>query len=796
MIYLVVSFNKDNLISTVKNKIIDKAIIYIDFTSIDISFIKTFPKTSVILNNALFLYSSNKSGDTLVFAKQISFSFNLLKILQGKNEINKVELNNGKIFLDYGKLEKLFISKQVKNDNQSVFGALKRVNIKNCYFNYSYGTSFSFSAYLQNTTLTGLFYGHNFKLSLSINGENPSFFYETTDYKSEKKFSGSGLILGTTEGFKITNGNVHFGSLSNTFNLSYSYKTEDLLFDLFSKETQIKNVFNTLIDKDISDVAKGNLLYKLTYRGSFLNSEKQFLTIKYDINNLEISLIKHRFLVNKLTGLTAFSTSLSKNNTEISDLDINYNGFKITGNAKIKNLNNPLVLSNLKIKGNGKFSDFQKYSFSVSLNGVLKSLVQINDIKNINISTIKIKKVFTDIDFDKLVSGSMPDLQNLSGKIQVNDNELNIPITGVYNNSHFKCNFWVDNFLNILLDKRVFNPRVNLSIDSLNLDRLLSSNNDSFNINNYYINGQINQVILDSNIFKNLNFSLVNRNGITTINKFSINAFSGMISGTDCILDKETHKFSLKFSKVNIQEIFEGFRNFNQSFLIDKNVIGKLSGNVTFSYSMIKKGGVDPLSIILDSHFLIENGEISDLKQFKSLSTFLKINDLETIKFQNLENDISIRMGSIYIPSMEIKSNAFNIQISGVHAFSGNFTYWLKVSLSEILSKRFLENNYTFENSQNINGKGINLFLKLEGTPESYKIKYDKETALKQFKQKLILEGQQFKAIMKNEFVYSTKDSLPKNHNKLDNKFDSTNNKKKKSTFNIEWDEIDTLKQQ
>jgi hypothetical protein len=117
---------------------------------------------------------------------------------------------------------------------------------------------------------------------------------------------------------------------------------------------------------------------------------------------------------------------------------------------------------------------------------------------------------------------------------------------------------------------------------------------------------------------------------------------------------------------------------------------------------------------------------------------------------------------------MDIKSNAFNIQIAGNHSFENVLDYKLKVSLSEILAKkRKVKTNECEE--EDTKTRGINLYLSIKGPANNLKFEFDKKGAKEQLKQDIKVEKEIIKEILKQELGIKKDSSLKKLEKKNDN---------------------------
>jgi hypothetical protein len=190
-------------------------------------------------------------------------------------------------------------------------------------------------------------------------------------------------------------------------------------------------------------------------------------------------------------------------------------------------------------------------------------------------------------------------------------------------------------------------------------------------------------------------------------------------------------------------------------------------------------------SIKMESDITISNGKLTGMNKIEKLSKWLKLDQVKSIEFKTLRNKIEISDGCVKIPKMDVLSNVVNMQLSGEHYFSGNFTYWMKINFSQVLSRRFLNSSATNDNEHATDGS-INLYLKLFGDKNNYEVKLDKKSSFENIRGNIQAEGKALKEIFREEFNQITKkDTLLKS-----NKDSSMSNQTK---FNIEWDEYDTL---
>ena len=149
----------------------------------------------------------------------------------------------------------------------------------------------------------------------------------------------------------------------------------------------------------------------------------------------------------------------------------------------------------------------------------------------------------------------------------------------------------------------------------------------------------------------------------------------------------------------------------------------------------------------------VDKGELNNFEPMKALSAFVKISELENIRFTQLKNQIEIRNSTIIIPSMIINSNSLTLEVSGSHTFENIIDYRIKLNLLQLLSNKFKTKKDFDADAVEQNADGLLfLYITMKGPASDPVIKYDKKSVKEKIKTDVQSEKQNLKTILQQEF--------------------------------------------
>ncbi len=800
----------------------------VDVASIDLGLIRHFPAVTLSFNQTVIyspesftLRPSHKiNADTLLTAKELYFILNPFKLIKKQVFLNSIRINDARLNIIINKKgeNNYQILKEKKDTVSSAFSFdIRSVVINRIQIVYTdLASGLKVKGKVQEE-----------KLSLS---DNYTMITSAGQFIVQKVFQNNDLILNNRvlsvvlevkkkeKYLDISSGNINFSGLSANIygDINFTDQTKVNLH-FTGSGNRLKDLISSLPEKKSKSIRnlkmEGVFDFSGTIKGVWSKGKYPHIKANFGLKKGKFKDKKTGFA---LTGNFKGKIDNGKRNNStstnltVSSFSIISGGETLKGTYSVKNLKNPLM--SLSLRGAVNLDEFKKIisdSLASDLGGLinlnLKMSGTVNDFKKITVADMLRMNLSAQLDLQNAryqfpgrkavfsgVSGSVrlnETLQMDSVFMKINDNPLNISGT--------LQNFWpyLDHKKGILkIDGSISSPGFNLT------DLFYAENNkDSVEIH-------LPAAILASISLKSEELSyrkfhcqeftghLSYQSGKLRLSQVSFATMDGKATGEAIAYGTTENKIlsqaNVEFKNIDIKNLFHQMGNFRQTFIVEENLSGKAYGNVQYSSEWYSGLSLDPASVIVNGHYVIENGRLVHFKPIESLSRFISLSELKNIKFSTLENDIYIQNQVIYIPSMAIQSSAFNINASGTHNFNNHFDYHLKVRLSEVLASKASKKkkqNQEFGIIEDDGQAGINIPVRIAGTPDDFKVTYSRKGSRKGLKRSVEEERKLLKQVFEEEF------------NKNGKKVPQKSNKNTKKKFKIEWDETtiqknDTLK--
>ncbi|OFX17795.1 MAG: hypothetical protein A2033_18490 [Bacteroidetes bacterium GWA2_31_9] len=795
---------------------------------VSFSVLKKFPNASIEFENITIKSSKNihkndfkkTNADTLLQAKSLFLEFNIIDIIKENYTIKKINIENGKINIltdFYGEDNFQLWRNEIEKDNSSLKFELKDLQANNTKINIrNLIKGFDLRSNVKKFKLSGAFGSEAYFLESNFTAYIKRFAIDNIVYISEREVTTDVEMKVIKDTYSINRGKLNIAGmrLDIAGTINNNEKTEfDLNFK--GKDLNIKTFLSLLPDqytKNIDDYeSSGRFYFDCVLKGELSKYKNPKIDVKFGVENGNVKNKKSNLELNNISLTGLFSNgdkhSSATSFIKFENLKSALGKSEFSGNLIINNFLNPLIQlalnTNLDL---AEINNFFPIDSVEKINGNAKVLLKYSgkftDFKNISEKDIQNSQLEGDIELSNMnlkLKSSNYDFTNFYGKGNFVKNNLSIEsLNFMIGKNDFAFQGNLKNILNyILLENQNLKMNGKLSSENFILDEFIHSSESSSE-----------QAILPKDIAFNLDINVKN----FTYDKFVANQLSGAIysegsklvaqnvlfstmqgnvNGDAAIELKENGSLhfqcSANLQKIDVKKLFYTFDNFGQSFILDKNLNGKISAAVDYSSTWDKNLNIIPESVLCDSKLEITNGELIDFEPMTKLSSYIEVSELKHVKFSTLKNEIIIKDRIVTIPLMDINSTAFNIQASGTHNFDNEFTYRVKVLLSELLAKNAKKAKKENDEFSYVEDDGLgktSIYLIIKGNPDNYKISYDTKSVKENIKQNIKTEKQTIKQILKEEFGLFKNDTSLINKTKEDKKIDFNNQK-----VNIKWDE-------
>jgi hypothetical protein len=199
-----------------------------------------------------------------------------------------------------------------------------------------------------------------------------------------------------------------------------------------------------------------------------------------------------------------------------------------------------------------------------------------------------------------------------------------------------------------------------------------------------------------------------------------------LLDGNAFFEEKPRLKARFTTKNLDLREVFRQFDNFGQATILDKNLRGRLDARVAVDGFWDEKGVFDEKKMRVLAEMTGRNGELVDLAMLKDFSKYIHVEDLERVKFTEIQNFLEISKEKIYLPAMFIQSNACNMTISGTQTFDDKIDYHFKVNAGQVLLNKMKKHQKDLDPQPEKDGL-FNLYYTMCCHLDKYEVNRDKK---------------------------------------------------------------------
>ncbi|MEO5675409.1 MAG: AsmA-like C-terminal region-containing protein [Chitinophagales bacterium] len=760
---------------------------------IDFSLLSHFPSCTISFGNVVVKETHPQKND-LLNCQKISLLFSIWNLFRSNYVINKIIAENGAISINVDSAgNNNYQIFKTDNSSSAEFNLmLSEAVLKNFLVQYhNESTQQYYSLQTGDTRLQGNFTATKF--SLTIRGDAFSNYLRSgnLDFLPQRKIKLNGTIdCDLTKQLYILRG-AGFSVNGNEFSISGSITSveqgNDLQLKISSGVLRLEDIISLLpaeYTKKLSDFSSnGSFDFKCDISGlqSALSSARVNATFK--LHDVAISNAKVKQAIQHLNVEGNFTNGDSHNlNTSaigFNRFDCTIDGNPIKGTFNLNNFKQPFL--DVVLNGSIELSKIYPllHDSSVkSIEGIVNmhqcffrgSLAQLSSRTTLNKINAGGKFELHDVK----IAAAQRTYDQLNGIFVIHDNEIRLSDCAFRaRQSDLRFEGEVSNFFPFLYS--VFNASqvkqkvgVNAQLVShhLNWEDLVGnssapSDNDDYAIPEifYWLSGAVSGRVDE---FRYQRFSATGIQGNFLFlpdhiyfNNIGFRAENGMVTGSGNLdISNSQHsklELTTRLDQLDISRLFYEFNDFGQATLTHNHLKGKVTAGIslqsTWDDNRLNKSKLQAIADVS-----IEDGELNNFEPMLALSTFLKLKELQHIRFSKMENQLEIRNQEILIPAMQIYSSALNVQLSGSHGFNNMIDYELQLNLLKLLTDKFRKQK-TNEAVANQSTEGfLNLYLTMTGPAANPVIKYDKKSVKQKIATDLASEKNSLKDALAKEF--------------------------------------------
>lgn len=762
---------------------------------VSLSLLSGFPDASIDMNEVI-LYDSREG--TLLEAEYLSFRFGLFSLFGSDINVKTVRIDNGALFVHYNKKgqanfdilrEKQEVQqKETKEKSEAISLSIREAELKDIELIFvDDRTGQEARALIKDATTSGNFSNQQF--SLYCFSDIKTSFYEVD---GERYFTGKTIVCDANLDVDLEKGKYTFkdfdlGIESNVFQVNGTLEVNEQYTEtdlsLKGKECSLSSLLELLPEQQLSYFgdfkSKGTFVFNATVKGRYDDKQTPQIKAQFGLKNGSISGPKLPSSLKDVTFNASFTNGKKQSAAytvfEVKDFKGYFNRELIESRLRIANLNDPKIefdfTGTLPVESIYELLNQESISDGdgeIEIKG-LSIKGRLEDMRTPSrIGKVKTAGVF-EFD-DAALTINSEEIVFDKGEVKIKDNSLlveSVKIEGA--GSEINLNGKFLNFLPVIFADSLNTKKAELkfqaSVDApmIDIDRIIDVATNTKSAETLVAKGISKDAIKKGQnekrerITKFLKGTFQAKVDEFNYNKIEGEDFSGKltfdnnemtiigntkgmdgrwkIDGTTYFEGEPHLEAKLICEDINIQTFFEQAENFGQEVIQSKNIEGTLHAKLAIESFWNESGKFDYDKLHIMGDLNIQNGELEGVKMLYDFSNYIKLRDLQHIKFSEMRNWLEVKKGKIYIPAMFIQTNALNMTVSGQHSFENKIDYNIKINAAQVVFSRLKKYNRN-KDAQPAKKEGwFNLYYRIHGDIADYDIKSDKRTVKRRFNQ-------------------------------------------------------------
>lgn len=740
--YIYVVINKKKIIAQVTEQISKKINGNVKIGDADISFFRSFPRISVLINDASITDTMFAQHQHPFFsAKEVFVNLNIWKLIKKEPPLTGLRIENGSIYLytDTSGYTNTYMLKSKKDPEGGPKRTSADINLKNIQLN-------NFRITLDDRKKEKLhdFIVHDLYVKLEDNEEtlvmstdadilvnSLAFNLPRGTFLKGADFKGDFKMKYGKESQLLTFDSIDVRLSGQKYNMSGSFDLGDKN-PAFSLRVHVRNaIYDGIkkllpkrIDSSLSIVSLDKPLDADAQLNGPLHGGEPYIYAKWNVKKTHLATPFLDFDDATFTGfyMNEMVPGLPRNDPNsmlsISNFTAIWHTLPVTSQKiEIVNLAVPVLTADLRstfpLKSlndviHTNSLDFAAGDASVVLayKGPIQYNTNTNSFLNGNIAfengiinytskNVQLKDVFGLLVFNN----SNVNVQDLRATVLGNKVVMNGSAKNLLTLVNTAPN-------QVVIDWNIFSPSLNLGAFAflLNSRNKVARTNSSSKTALANMSAKIDDVLEQSKValkmqagnlvYKKLtaqNFSadITMQQDRYILNNVSMNTAGGKMTMNGQLVTESNnyHRATLNTSldNVDVKKIFYAFDNFGQDGITSESLGGQLTAKVNASLALSNTGSVVPASARGIVDFSLKNGELNNYEPIKKIQSFIfKKRDFDNIRFAELKDRFEINGGEIKMNRMEIQSSVISLFVEGTYKRGNGSDISIQIPLSNL----------------------------------------------------------------------------------------------------------------
>jgi len=762
---------KGKITSLIKDQINQRLVARVDFSDVDLSVFRHFPRLSVAMDDLRVVGAGEFASDTLISARRIDVAVDLWSVIGGKQlRIHSIAIDQPRIHAlihPNGHVNWLIMKQDTApapadqgGKGSSFAMALQKYAITDGYLEYRDDSS------KISTEITGInhsgggdFSSDAFVLNTNTTVESLSFSYGLIPYLVQVR----------------TKMSVDF-QVDNTIG-KYSFKTDDLSLNDLQLHTEgwFQLVNDSTYDMDIKFngpsldfkhiLSLVPSLYKNNFAGVKTGGQASidgFVKGRYDSKHmpayhvalgikegsfqypdlpLPVRNINLALLADNPDGVPDHAVvDITRGHIEMGDAPLDFR-------LQVKTpVSDPYL--DLAAKGQldlGKVQKFVKLEAGTRLAGLLNADMSMKG----NLSAVQNQKIGQ---FDAAGSLGLTGFAYSSAaypsgisldRVQMSFNPKNITLSelkGVYGKTHFSAHGTLNNLPVYLLKHKPLDGSLAVQADEVNLNELMggaaspatktdpaagkadtaaAKGTTAFAVPaniNFVLSAAVDRVLYDRLLLEQVTGNVIIADEAVTLQNVKARALDGSlaISGVYSTRNGVQHpdiSFSYDVQQLDVQKTYAAFAPLQQLMPAAKYIAGKFSSQLDLKGRLGADMKPDMGSLTGGGRLLIANGALKGFAPTDQLAQVLKLDELKDITLKDIKTAFTFRNGRVVVDPFPVKLKDIDMEVGGTHGFDQTLDYSIGMKVPRAMLGGDANNLMNSVASQAA-GRGVNLNMK------------------------------------------------------------------------------------